>query len=214
MKILFSNLVLKSKKINIMIIFLIFIIIFPISIFSQSNALTIGMGMCFSLGYGNGFYYSTVFGKDFDESVFYGIGIDFGMSSVSSENSTDSLTLIYFPLYATLRVRIPVSLPFSIFFAGGMGYDFMFNIVAPLDTATVEGNKTFFYGSFYWQLKIGLGMMLGSRSDGQVEIVFSSPSFNLISNNLLSENIDNYEVAQKINMTVIAIIFSIRFFQM
>ena len=72
-----------------------------------------------------------------------------------------------------------------------------------------EGLKTFFYGAFYWQLKIGVGAMLGSRSDGQFEIIFSSPSFNRVTG-----ADDNYPSTQKINMTTIAFLFSIRFFQM
>lgn len=192
-------------------LFLIFalLILSSLSVFAQSNALTIGMGISFPFGYGNGFYYSTVFGRDYDESVFYGIGLNFGISSIDWPNTIDSSTSLYFPLYATIRVRIPMSLPFSIFVAGGMGYSFLFDIVSPLDNASVTGNKTFFYGAFYWQIKVGVGTMLGSRSDGQFEIIFSSPSFNRVTG-----ADSNYPSTDKINMTMISFLFSIRFFQM
>jgi len=197
----------KIKKI---IILLIFLLLVSTIAFGQENALTIGMGFAYPFGNDMGTSFMINFGKDYDESVFYGLGlnfyftqIDWSESFVGSEKSSG----LMLPLYGLVRVRFNISLPFSVFVTGGMGGAFYFDIADSLTTS--NNTKTMTYFGFHWQIGAGMGIMLGSKTDGELNFILSSSSLGL-----LGAIPTDYPYQDSMNITTIQLIFSIRFFHM
>ena len=210
---MFRNIILNKFKFYF-ILFLICAFVAPAFLYAQQTAFTPGLGFIFpfgtNFGFINGTHLKVDFGRDFDESVFYGIGCDLSFIGIrwSKMNSIykDSSTVL-FPLYGSLRVRFPVVLPFSLFSNVGAGFSFLFDFVSPSSISNQIDSKMFLYSGFYWFAGVGIGFMLGSRTDGQIYLQFSS------SNLKTNANDSNYPFYEKFNLFSISIIFQIRFFK-
>lgn len=204
---------LKKLFINIFLFFLL-LIFFNISSYAQSTAFTPGFGFVFpfgtSFGFSSGTHVKADFGRDFDESVFYGIGVDFVFTGVKwskYNNIYKDSTSVIIPIYGTLRVRLPFALPFSVFSNIGIGFSSLFDLVNPAINTNLVDNKMFLYKGFYWFVGSGIGFMLGSRTDGQIYLQISN--YNLSTN----ANDINYPYVDKFKIWSISIIFQIRFFR-
>jgi len=211
----------KKKNINKLIIILavLFISVFiSIPVFAQSNAFTASMGVCFPFGISYGMTPGThlqfSFGKDFDESVFYGLGLDMIFTGIKWTNSTLDATAdsnsFMLPFYAQLRIRFPFdSLPFSVFGNAGIGYSLYFDLVDPLASSTSVTQQTVTYGGFYWFVNFGIGFMLGSRTDGQIILQIAADKLNKAGTIAA-----DYPSVDTLNVFVLSLIFSIRFFRL
>ncbi|MCX8058466.1 MAG: hypothetical protein N3A58_03515 [Spirochaetes bacterium] len=212
----FYNLTKKREiKLKYFLFFIIFLSLFEFEIvYAQNSAFTPGFGFVFPFGTSFGFISGThvklEFGKDFDESVFYGLGSDIIFTGIKwsklNQIYKDSSSFII-PFYGTLRIRFPVSAPFSIFSNIGIGFSLLFDLVNPATNTTLVDNKMFLYKSFYWFFGVGIGFMLGSRTDGQIYLQLTNSNFSTNANDI------NYPFIDKFNMWYISIIFQIRFFK-
>ncbi len=193
------------------IILLVLLVLFTGFVYAEGNALTIGMGLSYPFGNEIGTSFLINYGKDYDESVFYGFGANFAFTKINwsedfatvSEKSDGFLL----PTYGLIRVRFDIPVPFSVFMKGGMGTSFYFDKVQSISDPNKDATMSYF--GFYWQIGFGMGMMLGTKTDGEINFEFSSSSLNKIGG--VSSDYPN---AEDIQFYTIKIMFTIRFFHM
>ena len=194
----------ESKKFSIFFYLLIFsitlLLLSSSTVFAQGKALSVAVGFTTPFGPSSGFTMNTLFGVDFDEAVFYGFGLDFTLGNWTIDSIENSFA--YFPIYGALRIKFPFTLPFALYSIAAVGYSFMIDRV----DLGVGGSESNFYGSFFWKLSIGVGLMLGSKTDGIFEIQVSSYNFQRWS--------DNINFPESMSFVTIGFYFGIRFFRM
>ena len=180
----------QERNMKIYIIFLISILTFT-SLMAQEKFIEFHGGILIPKDAKTGFIGGASFGRMVDQSVGWGIEINYYRKSYTkeatyqlpSEGQVDPVTVVtefenattMLPVYFKLSLLTQIAPGLDLRLSGGLGYEFMWNSVVD---HTVNIDESHFYSGFTWLAGAGLSMPVSGATDLFAEINYhhGSPS--------------------------------------